>query len=796
MTLWQVVGLFSWTLLGEASEPEPSRIERPGVVQTAAVPFAIGGCGGAYFLAEPGELTIEIEKRDRNRRRRHTELRAILVGPDRSVVAEATIPDDGMPASMDPGPPRTARLSTKVPRKGVYALNITVSQDRYGEAIFWGFRTNCRRYLVETSRGHRDERHQEPIVFGKPEREGDLCFLPRPGKFRIEGVDLAPGGELSVYDDGGKLVRKAPIEAGGQAFAEFPADAQRGSKPWRLHLSSQRGTLHIDGATRWESNDPYPDLSLWSPDPNSWFPFHEYRWLLTPYRRLLFGQPRTEGQAVFQVHNNSPRPRTLRLEVEFPQAAWPVQVAAERITLGPKQSRDVIVRFRTPAEGQTAACHLRVTPEETPEFSTYSTLTVKAGVAPASAPLAMPLVLTPYRHENEQFGYLPDFPVENQLCFDLKNRPWVRTSRGVATLRDGKWVETEIPGGTASQKIAFDRDGDVYLLAGGRRASLWHSRDGGKTFQAYQLPGDVDRPRSYDLEVFTGHNVPEGPPPILRFTQTSADPKRIWRRVNDLELILATKQSGTIQFGEPVPVSKQCIGISMHSGAPACVVSRGDRVHVVWAEATDPEVPVPGVPTFVATYDRKIRSLGKPALVGYGPPPNDIHNTPSLTIDGQERLHVLAGTHGRPFPYSQSLAPNDAASGWTEAVPAAKDESQTYIGMVCGPDGTLHLVYRLWQTGKAPFSASHHAVLAYQRKQPGKAWEPPRILIVPPFSEYSVYYHRLTIDRQGRLFLSYDYWSTYWFYRNDHRGSRRAVLISPDGGQTWKLAQTADLLPR
>jgi len=67
------------------------------------------------------------------------------------------------------------------------------------------------------------------------------------------------------------------------------------------------------------------------------------------------------------------------------------------------------------------------------------------------------------------------------------------------------------------------------------------------------------------------------------------------------------------------------------------------------------------------------------------------------------------------------------------------------------------------------------------------------VLIVPPFSEYSVFYHRLTIDRRGRLFLSYDYWSTYWFYRTDHRGSRRALLMSPDGGDTWKLAETRDL---
>jgi len=65
-------------------------------------------------------------------------------------------------------------------------------------------------------------------------------------------------------------------------------------------------------------------------------------------------------------------------------------------------------------------------------------------------------------------------------------------------------------------------------------------------------------------------------------------------------------------------------------------------------------------------------------------------------------------------------------------------------------------------------------------------------LIVPPFSEYSIFYHRLTIDRAGRLFLSYDYWSTFWFYRNDHWGNRRALLMSEDHGKTWKLAETRD----
>ena len=218
-------------------------------------------------------------------------------------------------------------------------------------------------------------------------------------------------------------------------------------------------------------------------------------------------------------------------------------------------------------------------------------------------------------------------------------------------------------------------------------------------------------------------------------------------------------------------------------------------MHVVWAEATDPAEDVPGVPTYAATYNRATGRLGNPALVAYGPPANDIHNSPSITLDSRGYLHVLAGTHGRPFPYAQSLASNDAGGGWTEPVLVGDDLRQTYIGLVCDPDDTLHLVYRLWRSGEEPHPAGHHAVLAYQRKPAGEPWQEPEALVVPPFSEYSIFYHRLTIDRLGRLFLSYDCWSTYWFYRNDHPGSRRALMTSADGGATWRLAAGTALMP-
>ena len=772
------------------------------------IDLAIGGAGGVYFLASPGELVVDVEKRDRNRRGRQTDLRAILVGPDRRVLQDVTLPDDGRPKGSGVGPPRGARLSTSVGRKGVYALNVTVSNDRYGDDIIWGFRTNCPRYLIETSRGHRDERHQEPIVLLNPSKSGNVCFVPRKGAFGMEVTNLPNDVKtLPVYDAKGALIDRLQVGADGRASHRFAADVHREVVPWRLHLAKQRATLQIDGVTRWDREDLYPDLGYWTPDPASWFPFRAHRWLLTPYSRTVYGRAGDNGEVAFRVHNNSARPKTVRLGIEFPDGAWPARLSVQQVVAKPKETAEVTIRYTVPAEGQTRVCHLRATPADDPDFSTYATLTVKAGISPATRPLAMPWVLKPYQHENERFGYLPDCPLDWEMYFDLENRPFTRTRDGIEALRDGRWAACDLQTAVRSRtpafegslaqsrisntKIAFDRDNDVYLLATfGPRAALLHSNDGGRTFAAYGL----GKRSGLDVEQFSGHNVPDGPPSVLRSIRTASDKKLRWRQISDLELLVPRKENGRLSIGKPILISRQSLGVGSHSGVPSAVVSRGSKVHVVWAEATDPKVRVPGVPTYVTTYDRKTGVLGKPVLVGYGAPPNDVHNRPCITMDGKGTLHVLTGTHGSVFHYARSLRPNDAHSGWTQAEPVGAGLLQTYIGLVCGPDGTLHVVFRLWRRDRKYHpSGAIFATLAYQRKRPGQPWEPPRLLIVSALSEYSIFYHRLTIDRKGRLFLSYDYWSTYWFYRTDHFGNRRALLTSPDGGDTWKLAETRDL---
>ena len=119
----------------------------------------------------------------------------------------------------------------------------------------------------------------------------------------------------------------------------------------------------------------------------------------------------------------------------------------------------------------------------------------------------------------------------------------------------------------------------------GRDAALLHSQDGGKTFAAWSIPGRERDSRSFDLEQFSGHNGSDGPPPFIRVTRTASDPKRIWRRINDLELFVPRLEGDSLVIGEPILLTKSCIGLAMHSGAPSSIVSRGSKIHVAWAEA-------------------------------------------------------------------------------------------------------------------------------------------------------------------------------------------------------------------
>ena len=288
------------------------------------VAMRLGGCGGVYFYASSGPLWVEVEKQDLNKRGSKTHLRAILIGPDRSVLDEAWIGDDGQAAESGLGSVQRILLKTNVKRPGVYGLNITVTGDRYGENVSWSVKSNCRKYLIETSRGHKDARHEEPIVLHNTGSQGDVGFMPGIQPFTIDVRGLPKTVKnILIYDGDGGIIETLAVSSDGKAQHVFNTDKSREGKLWRLHLNYAQAVINIDGLTRWRKGDIWENLSLWTPDLSSWFPFHENRWLLTPYSRNVYADAGSEGTVSFNLHNNSSTPKRVRLSLEFDEdAVW------------------------------------------------------------------------------------------------------------------------------------------------------------------------------------------------------------------------------------------------------------------------------------------------------------------------------------------------------------------------------------------------------------------------------------------------------------------------------------------
>lgn len=832
------------------------------------------GTGGVHLLVEEGNFEVTIYKRDLGKAREgRQDLHAILFAPDHTQVGDVLLKTLGKLDKDGRGPwqKETIRLAVKHP--GLYLLQFVLPTDRHGSAIEWSIETTAKKWILETVRGHRDERHREPIIMQRADLATDIIFSPRSGAFEIlaEGLPL-DATPWTLFDGDGKEVASLPIVKKQSTVVRkhmemrgtFPEDAStrvsipaaekggRGAKPWRLHIPQSQFYLGVGGLTEWDAKDTTPGQTLWTPVAESWFPFYGNRMLVHPYQRTMYAEQGEEGEITFHIYNDAPIPREFELSVEFPGRSWEVILPENKLHLTKWESREITIRFKRPADGKKdeLAAYIRATPVGG-EVSSYAALYLREGKSPIGSALELPISLRPYEHEDRQFGYLPQYPVENQTYYDLENRGYVvdrayyyRESKdGWEQLRFADHVKRVVPDipvkgwVSVTSKIAFDADNHMYVLGYTRisqstaeetskkgdsvtpmgepgpasRIALLHSTDGGDSFTAYMIDNASVDMSGWDIEQFSGHNLTAGPPPVVRVERISPPRKEgdnylRWRSVNSIDLIVGEKgANGEIQFHPPVRLTDTALASSFHSGIPSMIVSRGSKTHVVWAEATDPDISrdkIPGVPAYVATYDRDTRVLEKPAFMSFGPPPNDGHNTPSITMDSKGILHVVVGTHGNPFQYLHSLKPNDSRGGWTEATRTSTTEElrQTYVGLVCDSEDTLHLVYRLWRNATGGrWGGANGATLAHQIKKSGSDWEAPQILVEPALPDYSVYYHRLTIDRKGKLFVNFEYWPTSWLYRNEIRVPKRAgserpgrgwgreTIFSSDNGVTWGL---------
>ena len=468
-----------------------------------------------------------------------------------------------------------------------------------------------------------------------------------------------------------------------------------------------------------------------------------------------------------------------------------------------------------------------------------------AAAPPARADSApSPLVLTPGLGLHDQFGYAPAH-TRNVPAFDSAGRAYIRSRTSSAsatsyvhTLQGGAWVRLDFlaalraayPGfvrtvgaaGLRNDRVVFDRQDRAYnpvtvlLRDGTTRNALLVSWDQCRSWKVFGLPRGT-----FAVENWVGHNEIDGPP-FLAVWRPSGPPDVPGSQRNLLLVTQARLDGDQLVIPPLVPVTESCLGLSRDSGGASFSVTRGETTWFVWSEATP--AGVGGTAHFVATYDHVTGTVSTPRELAKTPPRSDPHNKPGICLDSAGYLHVIAGGHGSPALYTRSLEPLTADAGWTEPVPvvsggwvAASDPAvqqgrQTYPSFVCDARDTLHLITRQWRRGvDAYHDGQGYGALVHQSCPAGGAWSEPSPIVVGAYPGYSIFFHKVALDARDRLFLSCSYQGGPELREERALGAALAVLgrsqlrpgkyrgrmllVSADGGATWRFASDADLEP-
>jgi hypothetical protein len=771
------------------------------------LPAVVRGSGTVLLMPEPGPLTMTFSKRDLNIYAGADAMPISVRDPVGQEVASITLPDDGDEGRGPHGKElQQETVTVQVQRRGLYRVLFG------GGDYMFGMSADCDRYVVESK-----------LVFNDPNTSGRVYFPAPDDAFEIAAAPMHHPGiqTVTLHDATGDLIHEfdlqEPVEDVTYAVSEDEGNRD-GLWHWRIAKLDVRLTV--------------PDVKFWTMDPASWFDPQGSHLLLTPKRATRYLQPGESPRfdlvvfppedysGEFDVDLTQPEQEGVRFELAQPSVR-PVDYARDRMAL----PVTAVANERCVAGAEFDAW-VDVVAVDNPLAAGRARLQVRIGPSPASEALDLPIVLRPYAHENWQFGYAPEFE-PNAAYFDRDNRAWIRHrtehghwSAGAQILEDGRFVLREwtqalrekYPGyqrpssgsGFRGCRWAFDEDGGAWTVmrlsgvGSGFADAVIYTPDRGGTWQSQLINSGLA-----DIEFFTGHN--EFDTPVVVGWRTTAPHPARFCAYHDLLLFTPRIEGGELVVPEPVLVSDNCLGGAIHSGAPATLATREGRTHIVWGEVAEEDAP--GVPTYIATYDHESGELSEKVFIAHGPPVNDVHNVPAVVLDSEGYIHVVTGAHGDNFFYRRSLEPNDITAGFTEAVKVhdagwvdeQSDEDgsarQTYIGLVCGPDDTLHLVYRHNRKGVDGYlpDYAYYMGLAYQRKPTGEPWGPVQPLVIPPVGGYSIYYHKLTIDRAGGLWVSYSHW-TDQAYQKDFpaRYHHRAMITSADGGDTWKLAQTED----
>ena len=458
-------------------------------------------------------------------------------------------------------------------------------------------------------------------------------------------------------------------------------------------------------------------------------------------------------------------------------------------------------------------------------------------------PLSLPLPISTKESLLDQFGYAPTYQ-RNVVVVDVADRPIIRSRTSsqhdtlyAAFLEGGVWRQSSLSdplraaypafagymgaGGFASDRIVIDSSGRLYsvltirLDGGGCRNVMLCSTDRGQTWDVVQLPfgaalRSMDRADRGNVacEMPTGPRTIDGPPFVAVWREISDWPGGDATR-NELYVTQPYWKGDSVVVPEPVLVTSRFLGMIQSVGGTSFATTIGDRTYFTWTQVRG--ILTLGTPTYVGIYDHATATVTQRVRAAFGHPINDCHCTPALAIDSAGILHLIAGAHRRPFRYTHSLGRLDI-TGWTPEVKVLDsgywtpetdsdgDGKQTYASLVCDPGDVLHLVFRQSLRSRSdPFPLESWHALSCQTRPPGGGWSKARRLAYASDSPgYTNYFQKLTADRGGRLYLSFNVYrhvDVPLTYRELRRFRYRMVWWSDDGA-SWEFATTQSLIER
>jgi hypothetical protein len=458
--------------------------------------------------------------------------------------------------------------------------------------------------------------------------------------------------------------------------------------------------------------------------------------------------------------------------------------------------------------------------------------------APAALGADHPLRIDSRVSLRTQYGYVPRYEC-NLPMFDATNHAYIRSRTATQdatsdawSLRNGSFRRASLiaaitrvypryrgtvnAGGWGGEAIEADALGRLYTLVeirigdGSLRNLLLYSIDSGRDWRVVRLPftppnasPDGRNDGTCATEHLTGWNLRPDPPLIAMW-----QPVGQWPGYRACRMALYVAQphfdGDRLVLPKPVQVTDRSLGMVQAAGGASFAATVGTTTYITWAEVAKPDAGAS--PIFVAAYDQTTGTVGAAQEVERARPVNDDHCTPGIVADSQGGLHVVSGSHNAPFMYTHTATPADPAT-WSTPVPMLLDGyrvagrsphgRQTYVSLVCTPEDRLVVVFRQWRCGvDAAFGGEPYEALCVQWLDPGGTWTKPlRLAYCSRNGGYAQYYQKMSIDRHGRIFLSLNYFRPKdWPVeeRVANRYHHRMILMSANGGETWRFATLAD----